>query len=135
MLKRSIYFIAILLIAMSCTDEDTEISWLEPSGILGTWERESLSIDGTIISQNECCYYLSFSDNRSLTDYTGSFDLTKDNETTGGSFRLNEPGQTIIFIYFDREESYNYSIEENQMTFTYAEDDTTVIEVWRKSTD
>ena len=110
--------------------DQTEV--LKQTGILGYWKLELRSIDGIAGSAVECCDYLEFTEDNVVSDWIGVFEATGVGYETNGIFEIDAAVSTIQFNYEDSKKVYEYQIEEGDITFTYMDNNQSIVEHWRK---
>jgi hypothetical protein len=110
--------------------EQTEV--LTQTGILGKWKLEMRSIDGIAGLAVECCDYLEFTEDNVVNDWIGVFEANGVGYETNGIFEIDAAGSTIKFNYEDSQKVYEYQIEEGDITFTYMDNNQSIVEHWRK---
>ncbi len=131
--KRILLLASMFLIFTGCKKnepEQTEV--LKQTGILGKWKLEMRSIDGIAGLAVECCDYLEFTEDNVVSDWIGVFEATGVGYETTGFFEIDAAGSTIQFNYEDSQKVYEYQIEEGDITFTYMDNNQSIVEHWRK---
>lgn len=125
--------ILILTVLSSCEKDEIQTpDNLEQIGVLGEWKLETRTINGISDLAVLCCDYIMFRTDNELDDLKGEFTAFGDGYETDGVFKLNTASNIIHFDYDNSQESYEFQISNDLITFTYDENSQEVIENWRK---
>lgn len=132
---RSLIF-APLLLAFTCDEPVLDKNdFLINTGILGSWEISSETIDGISDLTAKCCQAFDFYADKNYKDFKGEFKYQYELGVKDGVFTLFPEDQKINFKQTDGKEfNYSYSISEDQdlLTFTFSDSDRIFRQGWRR---
>lgn len=123
-----------LFLFTSCEDDDAlqNTDSLEEVGILGEWEIESRTTNGATDMSVNCCDFITFETGNDINDTKGEFQRQGEGYDRSGEFIVSTLEETIEFKFDNREVLYGFEISDDLITFTYSENDATIVEDWRK---
>ncbi|MFP8487987.1 hypothetical protein ACKGJO_02720 [Gracilimonas sp. Q87] len=126
-------FVFTLVTLTSCgVNEAEQMDSLEQTDILGEWKLDSRSVNGISDLSIQCCDYIEFKTDDDPSDLKGEFRSYGVGYETNGLFELKDSDKTIQFVYNDVQRAYEFQLSDDRLTFTYPEDDSEIIEYWRK---
>lgn len=128
---------ALLMVQISCNkDKKNDIcenpDYIEPIGILGKWKLDSREINGISSLGVECCDYLDFYIDDNQNDWNGVFKAYGAGYKLNGVFEMDPSNETIEFSYNENQKIYDYQIVDLSITFSYTENDDSIVEQWCK---
>ncbi|MDZ7807548.1 MAG: hypothetical protein U5K71_10580 [Gracilimonas sp.] len=126
-----LFVISLIAITGCGVNEAEQLDILEQTGLLGEWRLDSRSVNG-ISDMSIQSDYIGFKTDDEPDDLKGEFRSYGVGYETNGLFQLNDSDNTIQFVYNDKQRSYEFQISDDRLTFTYPEDDSEIIEYWRK---
>lgn len=128
-----ILFAISLIVITSCgVNEAEQLDNLEEIGLLGEWKLDSRSVNGISDLSIQCCDYIEFKTDNDPSDLKGEFRSRGVGYETNGLFELKDSDKTIQFVYNNVQRAYEFQLSGDRLTFIYPEDDSEIIEYWRK---
>lgn len=123
-----------LFLFISCEDDDAlqKTDSLEDIGVLGKWEIKSRTTNGATDMTVNCCDFITFETGDDINDTKGEFQRQGEGYNRSGEFVVSTLEETFEFNFDNREVIYDFEISDDLITFTYSENDATIVEGWRK---
>ena len=120
----------------SKSNDDVISDPLESSNILGTWEIQNRTVNGTTNPEALCCEFITFMPDQNKGDLYGLFESTGNGSQNEGSFTFNDREQTFTFIMEDKELIYRYDLTlgdpHDIITYYFLEGTDEISEDWIK---
>lgn len=129
----SLISLIVLFIFSGCESDDgnTKIDSLTKVGIIGTWQLETRIINNVSDPSIPCCQTIEFSTDTNPDDMIGLFSATDVGSVKTGDFELKNQNEIIEFRFGDDIMSYDISISNTIISFSYTENDHSIKEDWR----
>lgn len=129
-----VFFLFSLYLLGGCQNEETTPTCdLRQSDLIGTWEIQSLTIDGISSLAIVCCQFLELQEDGQAQDCQGGFIYSDaQNLINQGSFVLAPSSLSISFNTGSRQFTYAYQVQNEQLTFIYQEDGAEFVETWAR---
>ncbi len=133
--------LVIVLFATSCKKEEEpeiiicdiqESDALVGTGLIGSWEIQSRSIDNLSDASVHCCEFYEFNFDQNTADFEGLFKKTSSGVDLVGIYVVDQSNGTIDLSFMGNTQLIQYSISSGSLIMEYTYNGQDYYEIWKQ---